>query len=215
MVGDDQPYVVAHRAANTIAGLHAAGAAGARLCECDVHLFWGRLEVRHLKTFGPIPILWDRWYLVNPFRRRLLLADLLRSAAPDEHLMLDLKGLRSAVGTRVRRALHGHRGTVAVCSRNWRALERLRGLPDVQLIHSVGSARQLRELLRRFGPASLQGVSINAALLTPQVVAQLRERAATVMSWPIRTRAQADRVIAWGVRGLITEHLQVLGNDAP
>ncbi len=180
-----------------------------------MHLFWGRLEVRHLKTIGPIPILWDRWFLVNPFTPRLLLGDLLAGVEPGEHLMLDLKGLRSAVGRRVRRELAGHRHPVAVCSRNWRALEQLRGLPDVELIHSVGSPRQLRALLRRFGPSSLQGVSINAALLTPRVVAQLRERATTVMSWPIRTRAQADQLVAWGVRGLITEHPEALGVAAP
>ena len=78
MVGDEPPYVVAHRAANSLEGLQLAGGTGARLHECDIHLFWGRLEVRHLKTIGPIPILWDRWFLANPFTPRLLLADLLR-----------------------------------------------------------------------------------------------------------------------------------------
>ena len=49
---------------------------GADLVEADVRLYRGRLEVRHLRTVGPLPILWDRWQLAAPRRRRLQLAEL-------------------------------------------------------------------------------------------------------------------------------------------
>ena len=61
------PFVVAHRAGNDLARLRAAEALRVPLIEADVHLFAGRLEVRHLKTLGPFPILWDRWELAPPW----------------------------------------------------------------------------------------------------------------------------------------------------
>jgi hypothetical protein len=75
-------FIVAHRAGNDIGRLRAAEALRLPLVEADVHLFAGRLEVRHRKTVGPIPILWDRWELAPPWAPRMLLADLLSQAAP-------------------------------------------------------------------------------------------------------------------------------------
>jgi glycerophosphoryl diester phosphodiesterase len=205
-------YVVAHRHANALADLERAAGAGVALVEGDVHLFWGRLEVRHLKTIGPIPILWDRWFLANPFMPRLRLERVLREVADDVHLMLDLKGVRSAVGGAVRRVLLAAAPgrPVTVCSRNWRALRRLGRLPGVRIVHSVGSRRQLRALLAGYGPGSLEGVSVHAGLLTPEVVRELRARAATVMSWPVESPERAALLAGWGVQGFITQHPEEL-----
>ena len=57
--------VIAHRAGNSLERLAGAGAV-ADVVEADVHLFRGRLEVRHAKTLGPFPRLWERWYLLEP-----------------------------------------------------------------------------------------------------------------------------------------------------
>jgi glycerophosphoryl diester phosphodiesterase len=209
-------YIVAHRAANTLAELERAAGEGVAMVEGDVHLFWGRLEVRHLKTIGPIPILWDRWFLANPFKPRLRLERVLRDAGEDVHLMLDLKGARSAVGGAVRCALMARAPgrPVTVCSRNWRALARLGVVSGVRVIYSVGSRRQLRALLGRFGPGTLEGVSVHADLLTPAIVGELRDRAATVMSWPIDSSDRADVLAGWGVQGFITEHPEALATRA-
>src|ERR1043165_2169704 len=89
---DAVPFVVAHRAGNDLELLRRAEAVRPGLIEADVHLFRGRLEVRHLKTLGPLPILWDRWYLASPRTPRLQLGELLAGAGPETALMLDLKG---------------------------------------------------------------------------------------------------------------------------
>lgn len=213
----DGTFLVSHRAANRLADLERAASEDVAMVEGDVHLFWGRLEVRHLKTIGPIPILWDRWFLANPFMPRLLLGRLLSDAGGDIHLMLDLKGVRGAVGGAVRRALLAWTPgrSITVCSRNWRALARLGAVPGVRIVYSVGSRRQLRALLRQFGPGDLEGVSVHADLLTPAVVSQLRDRAATVMSWPIDTRERADVLAGWGVQGFITQRPDVLAPRLP
>ena len=65
----DAPLLIAHRAGNDPAHLRAAEDAGADVIEADLHLWRGRLELRHLKTAGPLPVYWDRWALAPPWRR--------------------------------------------------------------------------------------------------------------------------------------------------
>ncbi len=137
---------VAHRAGNSMARLHSAVALGADVIEADVHSHRGRLEVRHLKTMGPLPWLWDRWELHPASAPRTGLHDLLQAADGGATFMLDLKGRRIEVGERVARMLHeyapGH--PVLVCSRYWPALRPFERLPWVR---SVLSARNRHELL--------------------------------------------------------------------
>ena len=81
--GGQHPFLVAHRAGNRLVDLWAAEHLRSALVEADVRLYRGRLEVRHLKTAGPLPVLWDRWQLVAPWRPRLQLYELL-AATSDE-----------------------------------------------------------------------------------------------------------------------------------
>ena len=83
-------FIVAHRAGNELARLRAAEALRLPLVEADVHLFRGRLEVRHRKTLGPVPILWDRWELAPPWTPRLRHDVRLAAPAPGPELLPDL-----------------------------------------------------------------------------------------------------------------------------
>ena len=56
---------IAHRSGNTVAGLRSALDLGVDLVEADVHAYRGRLEVRHLKSMGGLPWLWDRGEIVH------------------------------------------------------------------------------------------------------------------------------------------------------
>lgn len=202
------PFIVAHRAGNDLDLLRRAERARARLVEADVHLFRGRLEVRHLKAAGPL--LWDRWYLAPPGTPRLRLDALLAAAGPGTVLMLDLKGVRRTLARRVASALGGRAGETVVCSRSWRLLEPFAGMPRVRVVHSVGSRRQLRALRRRFRGRRLGGVSIHRRLLDAPTVADLRTRAELIVSWPVATAEEARRLGGWGVDGVITEHYEAL-----
>jgi hypothetical protein len=201
------PFIVAHRAGNDLARLRAAEALELPLVEADVHLFAGRLEVRHRKTVGPIPILWDRWELAPPWAPRLLLEELLEAAAPGTELMLDLKGHDRRLPGRVLAAIDaaGLPGRLTVCSQDWRLLEPLAGRQEVRVVHSVGNARQLARL-----PNTLAGISIHERLLDADVVAELRRRAALVLSWPVESVTQARRLATWGVQGLISRRFEDL-----
>jgi len=183
-----------------------------RLVEADLHLRRGRVEVRHLKTMGPVPLLWDRWRLAPGWTPRLELGALLAAAAPSTELMLDLKGRDLRLSRRVAEALACERGAprVTVCARNWALLEPLAGREDVRLVHSVGSRRQLRALRRRYADRRLEGISIHRDLLDASTVVDLRTRADVVMTWPVASPDEARALAGWGVNGVITERFDAL-----
>jgi len=203
------PSIVAHRAGNDLQRLRRAQRLALPLVEADVHLFRGRLEVRHLKTLGPVPVLWDRWRLAPPWTPRPLLDDLLVAAGPHTPLMLDLKGRNPELSRRAAAAL-GERRAVTVCSRHWPLLDPFADLPGVCIVHSVGSRRQLSALRRRFAGRRLDGISIHRKLLDPAVVAELRHTTDLLMSWPVRTADEARLLGSWGVTAVICEDFETL-----
>ena len=203
--------MVAHRAGNDLRVLRRAQNAQVAVDEADLHLFAKRIEVRHLKTLGPIPLLWDKWTVASPRTPRLLLDDLLQVAEPSTILMLDLKGRDPRLSTGVAAALHDRpRKSTVCCSQNWVLLEEMRNLDGVHVVHSIGNRRQLHALRRQAATRPLDGVSIHLRLLGPRRVRELRRLAGLVMSWPVRTLAEVRRLLSWGVDGLITEHFEVL-----
>lgn len=221
--------VISHRAGNDVATASAA-APLADVLEADVHLFRGRLEVRHAKTIGPLDVLWERWYLLPRNTPRLLLPDLLATVPDGVDLMLDLKGpdprLAGAVLDAAAPWLASGRRLI-VCGRVWWVVNRFQGRPGVSVLHSAGSKRQIRALCRR-RPLSREsdsgtnglsqpidsgtggGVSVDHRLLTAEIVAALLRRAAFVWCWPVNDAATAERLVGWGVAGFITDAPEIL-----
>lgn len=207
----DGPFVVAHRAGNDLRSLRRAESANVAVIEADLHLYAGRVEVRHLRTLGPVPVLWDRWKLAPPWAPRLLLDRLLRTAAPSTLLMLDLKGRDPRLAFRVAAALREHpRPLTVCCSRNWALLAAMRDVEGVDLVHSVGSARQLAELRRFASFQAVTGVSIHKGLLSRHRLADLRRYVGLVMAWPVLGLDEARRLASWGVDGLITQEYEAV-----
>jgi len=197
-------FVVAHRAGNDLALLQEAEQLGVALIEADVRLWRGRLEVRHLKTAGPLPILWDRWRLGNPFAPRLELRELLAAARGSTELLLDLKGRDRRLSELVLAQLPPGR-RVTVCARSRGLLEPFAELEHVRLLQSVGSLRQLRRLLGTADGLVLDGVSIHERLLDERVAAELLRYGATVVTWPVNTLQRARELALLGVHGLISD----------
>ncbi len=204
---------IAHRAGNSLAGLHSANRLGADVIECDVHEYRGRLEVRHLKTAGPLPLLWDRWELASASAPRLGLDELLRA---DEHgatFMLDIKGRRAAAAASVARFLHhrGHHGPVLVCGRWWPSVETVAQLPFVRPVLSARTRGELVRLRRRLaaGPA-VHGVSVHRSLLDAAVVAELHAHVGLVMTWAVNDLTSLDTMLATGATGIISDEPAVL-----
>ena len=207
------PLAIAHRAGNSLAGLHAANALGVDVIECDVHEHRGRLEVRHLKTAGPLPFLWDTWELASAAAPRLGLHELLTA---DEHgttFMLDIKGRRASTARSVASLLHdtGHDRPVLACGRWWPAVDLLAELPFVQPVLSARKAGELVRLRRRLETgAPAHGVSVHRSLLDADVVAELHRHVAVVMTWPVNDLATLESTLAIGVTGVLSDEAHVL-----
>jgi glycerophosphoryl diester phosphodiesterase len=196
-------FVVAHRAGNDLALLKEAERLPVALVEADVRLWRGRAEVRHLKTLGPVPILWDRWRLANPLAARLALRELLEASGPRTELLLDLKGRDERLADLVLAELPAGR-QVTVCARSPRLLERFRGLAHVRVFQSAGTRRQVRALLRDADRA-LDGVAVHERLLDSALVAELAQRGLLVLTWPVNSVRRAAELSLLGVHGLISD----------
>jgi glycerophosphoryl diester phosphodiesterase len=220
---DDVPVLaVAHRAGNSLAGLRTATELGADVIECDVHQDRGRLEVRHLKSAGPLPFLWDRWELAPASAPRLGLAELLEANRRGAVFMLDLKGRRTSAARAVAELLHGegHHRPILVCGRHWPSVDVLAELPYVRPVLSAGNRWELTRLHQRLaqsraGPraesgVAVHGVSVHRTLLDRDVVARLREHVELVMTWPVNDMAALDAVLEVGATGVISDEPEVL-----
>ena len=207
-----RPLTIAHRAGNELGLLPLAEAAGVDLVETDVWLHRGRLEVRHLKTLGPVPILWDRWRLAAAWTPRLQLVELLAAVRPETMLLLDLKGrnprLPDLLLDAVRRS--GAEDRVVACSQTWPFLDALRQHLGTPVVYSIGKPRQLAAIWPRLAPLDYPAVSIHERLLDPSTVRAFKERATSIITWPINDERRKDELVALGVDGIISDDLELL-----
>ena len=205
---------IAHRAGNSLAGLHAARELGADVIECDVREHRGRIEVRHLKTAGPLPFLWDTWELTSASAPRLGLTEVLEADQHDVTFMLDVKGRRTSTAELVARLLHQHAGhhPLLVCGRWWPSVDALAALPFVRPVLSARNRVELTRLRQRLRDADRRpyGVSVHMAMLDRAILDELRSRVEVVMTWPVNDLPALDRMLAIGVSGIISDEPHVL-----
>ncbi len=207
---------IAHRAGNSLPALQAALEVGADVFECDVHAYGGRLEVRHEKSLGPLPWLWEKWELIPasslPKLQLKELLDALDGHEKPAQLMVDLKG-PGTVGVHVAQLMHQRLPDlpVLVCSRWWPGVRPFYGQPWAHPVLSARNRAELQQLrLRLRRPAPPYGVSLHRSLLTRPLVAELHERVELVMTWPVNDPAALEEVLSRGVTGVISDEPDVL-----
>ena len=202
---------VAHRSGNTVAGLREALDAGVDLVEADVHAYRGRLEVRHLRSMGGLPFLWDREGVVR--RRphhRLVLSELVEALGDDHRLMIDLKGVHPRLAPKVAQLLResSPARSLTVCTKSWWMLEAF-DVP-VKRVLSAATRRGMSRLRSRVAAGPVDGVSVRLSLLTSRVVDELHRGTDLVMAWPVDSPdalATARRV---GADAVISKDLDLL-----
>jgi glycerophosphoryl diester phosphodiesterase len=220
-VATTSPLLVAHRAGNELDALRAAERAQVDLIEADLWYWHGRIEVRHTKTMGPLPLLWDRWLLAPGWTPRLQLDEMVSAARPDTELMLDLKGtapaLPALVSETMDRLAPGRRYTVA--SQSWDLLGMFEGMAHVRVLYSIADERMLERLTVRLGGRRVGGVGIDQRILTPSRLTALRALAPAVFTWTVNDPARFAELAGWGVDGVISDAyarmLPALGRPAP
>jgi glycerophosphoryl diester phosphodiesterase len=201
------PLVVAHRAGNDLARLRAAQDTGADVIEADVHIWDGRLELRHTKRLGPLPFYWDRRQLPRAGGDVLRLEQLLDAAPADVGLLLDLKGIDPRLPAALERLVRARAAErpLSVCSRNWRLLRPFAAMDGIDVIHSAGSVRQLRRLRDLVATARVDAVSVNHRLLTPATARELCARVSRVWAWTVNSVPDMERLRSWGVAAMISD----------
>lgn len=208
----ERPLTVAHRAANHLHLIEEAEAAGIDMVEADIRPWKGRLEVRHLKTMGPIPLLWDHWMLRPGWGPRFQLEDLLSQVNSNVELMLDIKPGDISAPQRivelVREHMPGRQYTVA--SQNWELLDVFNREPGVLVSYSVGNTTLLRKVIPHVREVGGEVIGVHRRLLTPEVVAQLREAAPILLSWAVNTDVHLRQLQRWGVNGFISDNMALL-----
>jgi glycerophosphoryl diester phosphodiesterase len=213
--GTRHAFLVAHRAGNRLVDLHAAERIGQTLIEADIRLFRGGLDVRHSKSVGPLPVLWDDWSVSVRRSHCLRLHDVLYATAERTEVMLDLKGRNMRVAHRVLEALGPFVGArrLIVCSRYWPLLEPFAGVP-VRRVWSVGTEGELRRLLDRHCTARVDGVSIHERLVDADSVVALRAVTDVIMTWTVNEPDRARELLRLGVDGLITDRVTAIRDEA-
>ena len=209
---DRELLTVAHRAGNDLNHLFQAEATGVHYVEADVWLFRDRLELRHEKTAGRVPLLWDRWSLAPGWGPRLELGSLIRAASPRTGLLLDLKGWDRQLPDRVLAAVeeHGPGRPFAVTAQTWSFLERFLDHELATVFLAVGNRRQLRMLPEALHRVGRQAVTINARLLDRTTVLALKRMASLVVPWGVTSALQLDQLVSWGVDGINADELTLL-----
>lgn len=208
-----QPTTIAHSVGNDLAPLRRALETGVDMVEADVWHHRGRLILRHERKLPLLPILFDEWHM-RLDRAHLALDELLAALDQNVRLLLDIKSADSSAAQAVLQALGRHHAEsrTELCSKHWGVLSGLReARPGLSLVHSVGSRPRLRAFLRLLdGPIGPVALSTRHSLLDEELAGHLKQQGVCVYAWVVRRRSRAEELLRWGVRGIISDDLDLL-----
>ncbi|HYJ13628.1 MAG TPA: glycerophosphodiester phosphodiesterase family protein [Thermomicrobiales bacterium] len=182
------------------------------MIESDLWPFHGRLEIRHAKSLGPLPIYWEKWYIESIGRNQLQLAELVQSLPPTTPLFIDFKGTWPWLGTRAIEAIEQvQQGRqIIVCGRAWSQLDPIETLPNVHVFYSVGNDAELEMVWERLSTQVNPAISIHHNLLQPGTIARLNDLNVTIVAWTVNDFDLAGRLFQQGVDGFTSDNVDLL-----
>ncbi len=200
------PIIVAHRAGNR-PDTATLAATRADVVELDVHVFRGRVEVRHEKVLRPTARLWEKWYLLPVGVKVPDIEEILAAVAPDTPLMLDLKCFTRAAARRIRASVPDTHPLI-VSSRAWWVLPIFADRPRTSLLRSCGNRLQLWLVDRLPGLGPSVGVTVHERRLDQAEITRLRAGTGLLYTWGVTSRNRGDELVQAGVAGLIVDDLE-------
>lgn len=200
------PIIVAHRAGNRPESV-APALRRADIVESDVHVFRGRVEVRHEKVIRPTSRLWERWYLLPPDTPVPTIESILAAMPADVPMLLDLKCFTRRAGRRIRRAIPDGQPLLVSC-RSWWVLSAFRDRPRTVMLRSCGGRRQLWAATRISGLSDRVGVVAHNRLLNKDAIGAVLSRTPLLFAWAVETTDRGRQLAANGVAGLIIDDLE-------
>ncbi len=227
------PLRIAHGYGNSREGLAAALAADVDMIEADIWFRAGRVWVRHERRLGPLPILADqrstggryvgRWavtvwpnYYVRPEIDTPRLEEVVERVGSRCRLLLDVKGgYQGKAADAFVSVLAGlPPEQAAVCGQVWGMLERLRErAPRLEVRYSIEKRSQWERFLRLLESDGDAGrVCIQHRFMDEGKARYLEEKGVDVYCWTVDDRAEAERLVAAGVDGIISNDLELLAS---
>jgi len=199
------PLLVAHRSGNA-AATASRDLARADAIELDVHVFRGRVVVRHEKILWPSSRLWERWRLLPAGTRVPEIGEILAAVDDDTLLLVDLKCFTRRAARRIRRSLPSDR-PLLVSARSWWVLGAFADRPLTTCLRSCGNRAQLQVAVRLPGLGHRLGLVVHQRLLTPANVAVVLGRGDHLFTWAVTDPERARQLVEAGVSGLIVDDL--------
>lgn len=241
MSRDRRPVRIAHAYGNRRDKIEAAANADIDFMEADVWYRAGELWVRHERRLCFLPILADRrsrgvdsigpwalplflgYYLrldIDPLR----LTELLDRTQGRCGLLLDAKGgggSALAYARTLARNLADARpptGEIIVCG-GTEVLDRVREVaPHLDVRYSIEKPQHWEDFKRRVeADSSLRGVCMAREFLNDEIIQYLKDKGLQVFCWTVDDLAEANRLLALGVDGIISNSiplLEELGSEA-
>jgi glycerophosphoryl diester phosphodiesterase len=208
-VTDNEIVLVAHRAGNDPT-VPSAAARVADIVELDVHLFRGRVEVRHSKALWPTSRLFEGRQLLPRSAMRPDLDRVLDSLPSPQRIWIDLKGPDPRLSGRVLDSLDGReRQEIWVSARCWWLLAPFRAIEGIRTLMSVGSAwqRPLARLCQSRGWSD--GIVMHERLVSDAFIDQIPASAVRV-AWAVNDLPRAVELLERGFDGLIIDDPSVI-----
>lgn len=199
--------LIAHRAGNAVEAVAPAVVVSDTI-EADVHLFHGRVEVRHPKVIRPSRIQWERWWIDLHPPTPPALAEIVAAMPSDTAVWLDLKGFTRRLTIAAVGAVPASR-PITTSSRSWWVLAPARSR-NIRTMRSVGSRWQLWAVrrVRRWHPTD--GIVVNERFLTRGRLPSLLGLTPTVHAWGVLDLPRAVELIEGGITGLIIDDLNLI-----
>ena len=210
---DSRPALIAHGGGNGAGLAREALATHPAFIEVDLWVRHGRLEARHERHLpGPLPILYELWYLAPAPRPPYELDDLLLACQGRTGVFLDLKNGLGETPQLLRHALlsYGQGVNAVASSQNWPLLREVKvACPQLDLYYSIDTPDQF-DLFRSVMlhdplPA---GVSCRHSLLDREIVAEFHDAGLAVVTWTVDDGDRARDLASWGVDAITTNRVE-------
>jgi glycerophosphoryl diester phosphodiesterase len=232
---DGRPFRIAHAYGNRRHTIEAAASAQIDFMEADLWYRAGQVWVRHERRLGFLPLLYDRWppgvdsvgpWALTVFPRHyvrldinpLRLTELLDRTQGRCGLLLDLKGSYGGDGaqayaqTLARILAQAQRQEQVIVCGQIAVLDEVReAAPHLDVRYSIEKQRHWQAFLRRLeADRPVRGVCMAREFLSEEIVELLKERGLQVFCWTVDDAAEARRLLALGVDGIISNNIPLL-----
>ena len=208
-----RPALIAHGGGNGSGPVRDALASRAPVIEVDLWLHRGRLEARHERRVpGPLPLLYEFWYLTPAPSPPYYLEDLLLACEGRASVLLDLKNGLGEMPALLRRVLgaFGRGVQVVASSQNWPLLREAKvACPQLDLYYSIDTPDQfdLFQSVMLHDPLPA-GVSCRHSLLDRRVVRDFHDAGLAVLAWTVDDGERARDLVRWGVDAITTNRIE-------